>query len=70
VFALAAAAMVAVVVGASIAGIAAFDPYPLLRADRGFPEAVFALGLPALTLAPFAVATRRRGALRARGCHA
>lgn len=70
VFALAAAAMVAAVVGAALAGIAAFDPYPLLRADRGFSGALLAIGLPALTLAPFALAARRRGALRARGCHA
>lgn len=70
VFALAAAAMVAMAVGAGIAGIAAFDPYPLLRADWGPAEAVFALMLPALTLAPFVLAVRRRGTLRPRGRHA
>ena len=43
-----------------IAGIAAFDPYPLLRADWGPPEAAFALVLPALT----------RGSVRARGAPA
>lgn len=69
-FALAAAAVVAVALGAGLAGIAAFDPYPLLRADWGSPEAALALVLPALTLAPFALAVRRRGALRPRGCHA
>jgi energy-coupling factor transport system permease protein len=70
VFALAAAAMVAMAVGAGIAGIAAFDPYPLLRADRGPSEAAFALMLPALTLAPFVLAVRRRGTLRPHGRHA
>jgi energy-coupling factor transport system permease protein len=70
VFALAAAAMVAAAVGAAIAGIAAFDPYPLLRADRGSSEAAFALMLPALTVAPFALSVRRRGTLRPHGCHA
>jgi energy-coupling factor transport system permease protein len=69
-FALAAAALVAVALGAGIAGIAAFDPYPLLRAAWGPPEAAFALVLPVLTLAPFALAVRRRGTLRPRGCHA
>lgn len=70
VFALAATAMVAIAVGAGIAGIAAFDPYPLLRADRGPAEAALALILPALTLAPFMLAARRRGTLRPHGCHA
>jgi energy-coupling factor transport system permease protein len=70
VFALAAAAFVAVAVGAAIAGIATFDPYPLLRANRGPSEAVFALMLPALTVAPFALGARRRGSLRPQACHA
>jgi energy-coupling factor transport system permease protein len=69
VFALAAAAMAAVALGGAITGIATFDPYPLLRADWGSPEAVFALVLPALTLAPFALGVRRRETLRPRGCH-
>jgi energy-coupling factor transport system permease protein len=69
-FALAAAAMVAVAVGAAISGIAAFDPYPLLQADWGPSEAAFALMLPALTVAPFALALRRRGTLRPHGGHA
>ena len=70
VFALAAAAFVAVAVGAAIAGIATFDPYPLLQRTGVASEAVFALMLPALTVAPFALAARRRGSLRPRGCHA
>jgi energy-coupling factor transport system permease protein len=69
-FALSAAAVVAVTVAARIAGIAAFDPYPLLRADGGAPEVALALALPAITLAPFALAARRRAALRVGGAHA
>ena len=59
-FALAAAAIVAVAVGAAIAGIAAFDPYPLLRADRGPAEAAFALDAAGVDA----------GAVRARGAPA
>jgi energy-coupling factor transport system permease protein len=70
VFAIAAAAMVAVAAGAAIAGVAAFDPYPLLRAGWGPSEAAFTLMLPALTVAPFALAVRRRGALHPHGGHA
>jgi energy-coupling factor transport system permease protein len=69
-FALSAAAAVALAVGATSAGVAAFDAYPLLRADAGTPEAGLALALPALMLAPFALAARRRAALRPEPGHA
>jgi energy-coupling factor transport system permease protein len=63
-FALAAAALVAVTVGARLGGVATFDPYPLLQAALGPSEVVLALSLPAVALAPFALAMRRRAALR------
>jgi energy-coupling factor transport system permease protein len=69
VFAFAFAAIVAVALFAGIAGVAAFDPYPELRADWGPPEGAFALLLPVLTLAPFALAVRRRGAPSPRDSH-
>jgi energy-coupling factor transport system permease protein len=59
--ALAAAALVAGAVAARILGVAAFDPYPLLRAGWGPPEAILAVVLPVLTLVPFVLAARRRG---------
>ena len=69
-FALAALVLAAVAVGATIAGVAGLDPYPLLRVDLGLPEAALALTLPALTLMPFALAARRRAARRSGGLHA
>jgi energy-coupling factor transport system permease protein len=69
-FALAAAGIVAVGLGARIAGVAGFDPYPLLRADLGPPEALLVLALPAVALAPFALAASRRIALGTGGRHA
>jgi hypothetical protein len=69
-FALAAAALVAVVAAAAVAGIAAFDPYPLLRADWGAPEVGLAVALPAIALAPFALALRRHAGLRPGGARA
>jgi energy-coupling factor transport system permease protein len=60
VFAGATVALVAVAVGARLVGIGAFDPYPLLQIAFGAREAALALSLPALTLAPFVLAGRRR----------
>jgi energy-coupling factor transport system permease protein len=54
----AAAALLALVVGARIAGIAPFDAYPSLRAPVGAGEIALAVALIALALAPFA---NRRG---------
>jgi hypothetical protein len=59
-FAGATVALVAVAVGARVVGIGAFDPYPLLQIAFGAREAALALSLPALTLAPFVLAGRRR----------
>jgi energy-coupling factor transport system permease protein len=55
-FAAATAAIVALALGARLAGVAAFDPYPLLRAEWGAAEAALALGLPLVCAAPFALA--------------
>jgi energy-coupling factor transport system permease protein len=63
----AAAALVTAVVGARIAHVATFEPYPLLHAAWAPPEAALALSLPALALAPFALARRRRSASRLGG---
>jgi energy-coupling factor transport system permease protein len=69
-FALSAATLVAAAVAAGVAGVAAFDPYPLLRAEAGPAEAAFAALLPAVAMAPFALAHRRRAALAPGGSRA
>jgi energy-coupling factor transport system permease protein len=57
----AAAGLLALVVGAGLAGVAAFDPYPALQVDAGPAEALLSLAIVALALAPFA---GRRGIVR------
>jgi len=69
-FALAAVALAAAAVAAAVVGVAEFEPYPLLRAGWGVPEAGVAALMLALAAAPFALAARRRAALRRRGAHA
>jgi len=69
-FGVAAAALAAGALGAAIAGVAAFEPYPLLHADWGAAEAGLAVLAPAVALAPFGLAARRRAAVRLRGAHA
>lgn len=69
-FALAAAAVVVMAVAVRIAGFAAFDPYPRIHAGWGGVEATVAVLLPALVLAPFALAARRRASIRLRAAHA
>jgi energy-coupling factor transport system permease protein len=53
-FAAAAGALIALVVGARIAGVAPFDAYPSLRAPVGPAEIALAVAVVAVTLAPFA----------------
>ena len=60
-FAGAAVGLVALVVGAGLAGVAGFDPYPSLRVDAGPAEALLSVAIVALALAPFA---GRRGIVR------
>jgi energy-coupling factor transport system permease protein len=60
-FLAAAAGLVALVVGAGLAGVAGFDPYPALRVDAGPAEAALSVAIVALALAPFA---GRRGIVR------
>jgi energy-coupling factor transport system permease protein len=71
-FAFAAAAVLVVALAgvARLAGVATFDPYPLVHADAGPLEAALAFALPAVMLAPFARAARRRAALRLEARHA
>jgi len=58
-FAAATAAVVALALAARLAGIAGFDPYPLVRAEAGAAEVALALALPLACAAPFAVAAGR-----------
>jgi energy-coupling factor transport system permease protein len=53
-FAAAAAAVLGLAVGARVAGVASFDPYPLLTAPVGAAEIALAIALVAVALAPFA----------------
>jgi energy-coupling factor transport system permease protein len=69
-FAVAAAALVCMAIGARVAGVAAFDPYPLVQAELGPAEALLVALMPAVVLAPFGLAARRRAALRLGGAHA
>lgn len=58
-FALAAAAFAALCAGAGIAGLGAFDPYPLLRIGAGPADVTFAAALPLVAVAPFWTRARR-----------
>jgi energy-coupling factor transport system permease protein len=60
-FLAAAAGLVVLVVGAGLAGVAGFDPYPALHVDSGPAEALLSVAIVALALAPFA---GRRGIVR------
>jgi energy-coupling factor transport system permease protein len=59
-FASAAALLVALCVSARFAGLASFEPYPLLQMDGGPVDVAFAAALPLLAVVPF----RRRRAGR------
>jgi energy-coupling factor transport system permease protein len=63
-FAFAAAAIALLATAARLAGVAAFDAYPLLRLEAGATSVALAASVPLLALAPFAGAIRRRGSLR------
>jgi energy-coupling factor transport system permease protein len=52
-FASASAVLVALCVGARFAGLASFEPYPLLHMDSGWADIAFAVALPLVALAPF-----------------
>lgn len=52
-FACAAVVLVVVCVTARFAGLASFEPYPLLRIDAGAADIAFAAALPLLAFAPF-----------------
>src|SRR4051794_24721212 len=52
-FAASAAALVALVVAAEIAGVIAFDPYPTLRVAHGTAVWVLAAAIPVIALLPF-----------------
>jgi energy-coupling factor transport system permease protein len=60
-FMAAALGLVALIVGARLAGLAGFDPYPSLEVSAGPAEAVLALAIVAVALAPF---LDRRGIVR------
>jgi hypothetical protein len=59
-FAAAAAALLLAAVAARLAGVAGFDPYPLLAAEHGAPEFGLTLMLPLVCLWPYL----RRGVAR------
>lgn len=61
-FAVATAAVLGMALAARLAGIAGFDPYPLVRAELGGAEVALALALPLACAAPYALAARRGGA--------
>jgi hypothetical protein len=52
-FASATASLVALCAGARFAGLAFFEPYPLLQMDAGAADVAFAVALPVLAIAPF-----------------
>ncbi len=60
-FALAVAALAALGLGARLAGVASFEPYPLLGLDAGSIELVFAAALGLLAIAPFRTERAGRG---------
>ena len=60
----AACAVVALAVGARVAGAGGFEPYPLLAAETGPAELLLACGLPLLAWVPFAGTSARLGVAR------
>jgi energy-coupling factor transport system permease protein len=64
-FTLTALALVLTCAGAAVAGLASFEPYPLLRLDAGPADLAFAGALPLLALAPFATRPRHGGTVHA-----
>ena len=60
-FASSAAALTLACSAAAVAGLASFEPYPLIRIDVGPPDLAFAVALPFLSMIGFAVGKRRRG---------
>jgi energy-coupling factor transport system permease protein len=60
-FLAAALGLVVLVVGAGLAGVAGFDPYPALHLDAGPAEVLLSVAIVALALAPF---MGRRGIVR------
>jgi energy-coupling factor transport system permease protein len=66
-FAAATAAVAALALGARLAGVGGFDPYPLLSAKTGAAEVALALGLPLACGAPFALAAGRAARGKAAG---
>ena len=51
----------AIVLAAALAGVGRFDAYPRIALDAGPATLLFALSLPCLAIAPFAVEAARRG---------
>jgi energy-coupling factor transport system permease protein len=68
-FALAAAAIVLVALVGKLAGLAGFEPYPLIRLESRPADLALALSLPPLALAPFARAVAGTRALLRRPLH-
>ena len=62
---LAAAAILAAVVAAGVAGLGSVAAYPRLEIAGGLPELLVALAIPALALAPFAGRSGRLGVAHA-----
>jgi energy-coupling factor transport system permease protein len=60
-FAFSAAALGFACVAAAAAGLASFEPYPLIRIDAGLADLAFAGALPLLGLLPFLRGRRQRG---------
>jgi energy-coupling factor transport system permease protein len=60
-FALSAIALGVACVVAALAGLASFQPYPLVRIDAGLPDLSFGAALPLLALIGFAAGRRWRG---------
>jgi hypothetical protein len=58
-------ATVALALGARIAGVGGFEPYPAIDLDTGLATLGLALALPLLAAAPFALARPRRARRRA-----
>ena len=60
-FASSAAALTLACSAAAVAGLASFEPYPLIRIDVGLPDLAFAAALPLLSMIGFVPGRRRRG---------
>ena len=58
-------ATLALALGARLAGVGGFDPYPALELDAGLATVALACALPLLAAAPFALARPRRARRRA-----